>query len=310
MNTPQNPGRRNNDQPPTPDPAGLEIARAVQDATQHATVILFGSRASGDHRPDSDVDLLLIADGPQAARDATAAVNRWLHSNKPPLDVNFRTMTSHEFQIRRRLGQSLAGQAARHGVNPMGERLEYSSDYDSHDEEIWQETRGWLERSEEHLQDYNEREDANHWNLKVMGYEAQQAVEHAMKGVLEAHGDQGRFRHDISRMWDYIEDNIPWRDDLEGAQGKQAIRELIDHVTFQDSISGQTFNWLTAFAEGYRYEIVPRDRTWDERKELQLLVNRAVAALEDEALHRRGAVRENLFPNVKPWERAQNPTEQ
>ena len=102
-------------------------------------------------------------------------------------------MTLEEFDRKRRLGQSLAGQASRHGVNAMGERLEYNPHDDPHEEEIWQETRGWLERSEEHRQDYNEREDANHWNLKALGYEAQQAVEHAMKGLLAAHDDQSRF---------------------------------------------------------------------------------------------------------------------
>ena len=124
-----------------------------------------------------------------------------------------------------------------------------------------------------------------------------------MKGLLEAHDDQGRFRHDISRMWDYIDTNIQWSNDQEGLQSKQTVRELIDHITFQDSTSGENLNWLTAFAEGYRYEIVPRERTWEERKELQYLVKRAVTALADQALHRRGAVRENLFPNGKPWER-------
>ena len=43
------------------DAIGLAVARAAQEAAPHATVILFGSRARGDHRPDSDVDLMVIA---------------------------------------------------------------------------------------------------------------------------------------------------------------------------------------------------------------------------------------------------------
>lgn len=44
------------------DPFGLKIAAAAQANDPDATVILFGSRARGDHRPDSDVDLLVVWD--------------------------------------------------------------------------------------------------------------------------------------------------------------------------------------------------------------------------------------------------------
>ena len=46
--------------PTTPDPVGLAVALAAQKAVEPNTVILFGSRARGDHRPESDVDLLVI----------------------------------------------------------------------------------------------------------------------------------------------------------------------------------------------------------------------------------------------------------
>ena len=44
----------------TPDPKALGLAHLVQEAVSPDTVILFGSRARGDHRPDSDMDLMLI----------------------------------------------------------------------------------------------------------------------------------------------------------------------------------------------------------------------------------------------------------
>ena len=65
----------------------------------------------------------------------------------------------------------------------------------------------------------------------------------------------------------------------------------------------QLFNWLTAYAEGYRYEIVPKKRNQEERKNLQYFVNRAVAALREEALYQRGATQKDLFPQGKPWGR-------
>jgi len=43
------------------DEAALsEIVRRLVQAVDPDRIILFGSRARGDHRPDSDVDLLLI----------------------------------------------------------------------------------------------------------------------------------------------------------------------------------------------------------------------------------------------------------
>ena len=37
-----------------------EIVRRVVEAAHPEKIVLFGSRARGDHRPDSDVDLLII----------------------------------------------------------------------------------------------------------------------------------------------------------------------------------------------------------------------------------------------------------
>ena len=281
----------------------MAVAREVQKAVAPATVILYGSRAAGDHRPDSDVDLMIIAPNHGAAGSATADANRWLSTAGPGLDVNITTLTQEKFDSRRRLGHSLARQASRHGVNPMGEKIEYSPQYNPHESEIWAETRTWLERGQEHLQDYNEQEDADHWNMKSAGYEAQQATEKAMKGLLAAHDDHSRFRHDLSSMWDYIDTTL-WRNYEDGQRSNQAVRDLLKHVTFPNSDKPrETLNWLTAYAEGYRYEIIPKERNREERKDLQYFVNRAVAALREEALYRRGATQEDLFPQGKPWER-------
>lgn len=45
--------------PCTPDPAAIELARRTREDEELNTLILFGSRARGDHREDSNVDLLI-----------------------------------------------------------------------------------------------------------------------------------------------------------------------------------------------------------------------------------------------------------
>ena len=51
-----------------------DIVRCLVDAIDPDRIILFGSRARGDHRPDSDVDLIVIkaSDDPPGRRDVRA----------------------------------------------------------------------------------------------------------------------------------------------------------------------------------------------------------------------------------------------
>ncbi len=59
-----------------PDPHALNIATIVQRAVAPDIVILFGSRATGRHREDSDVDMLVIApDEAKPANPAGPAIN-------------------------------------------------------------------------------------------------------------------------------------------------------------------------------------------------------------------------------------------
>ena len=42
----------------------VEIVRRIRSVANPQEIVLFGSRARGDHRPDSDIDLLVIEDSP------------------------------------------------------------------------------------------------------------------------------------------------------------------------------------------------------------------------------------------------------
>ena len=61
-----------------PDPLGLAIARDMQQRLHPAEVILQGSRAAGDHRPDSDVDLMAVLPDEAGVKKADEILRRLL----------------------------------------------------------------------------------------------------------------------------------------------------------------------------------------------------------------------------------------
>jgi len=68
--------------------SGLEqlVARIVEIA-QPTHVYLFGSRARGDARPDSDYDFLVIEDRPVHTRRESTRIRRHLRGFAVPIDV-------------------------------------------------------------------------------------------------------------------------------------------------------------------------------------------------------------------------------
>ena len=106
------------------DPKAKAVAQAVYDAVHPVAVILFGSRARGDYREDSDVDLLVItANGNDGADwrgryvDACAAAHEKAEAVYGfPMGVDVVDMPASKFADCRRAKNHVAGQAVRDGV--------------------------------------------------------------------------------------------------------------------------------------------------------------------------------------------------
>lgn len=69
------------------DPVLDEMVRRIVSGFDPVRIILFGSRARGDHRPDSDYDLLVILDEVPSKHDARVEIRRVLSDVHAAKDI-------------------------------------------------------------------------------------------------------------------------------------------------------------------------------------------------------------------------------
>ena len=289
------------------DPVGLALARAAQEAAAQDVVILFGSRARGDHRESSDVDLLVVAGDGNTARAGLAArsgVEKYIEATGVYVPADVISMTKEEFARLRLAKQHIAGQAWTQGVAMAPERLESTSNepddgYPAH----WPATKQRLFNADEHAHAFNEMVDENHWNQRIVGFLAQQAVENALKGWLSAIDDDRNWDHNLDRLWQGILDKEDWTNPGP-ERARESVETLLEHTRYPDpQVSGGIGNWLTNYAAAYRYGGTSYRMTQSERLELQKMVNDAMTAIVDRIHALSGTTEADVYPDgLKPWE--------
>ena len=288
-----------------PDPLGLAVAQEMQERLRPAEVILLGSRAAGDHRPDSDVDLMAVCPGEDAAREVNRTVRELLEGKHGAPVVNVTTVTKGEFVRTAPLGQSHAGQAVRHGVTPHGKPLDYRPERGPEPEEIRREATFWLVLAELHLGAFSRTEGTWLAGSHIPALDAQTALERTFKGLLAAGNDGTRFRRDATLMWRHIKDTGPITDQ----KGAEAVENLL--AATMEPEGGCS---LARFTEAWRRGGVVPDPTEAERQALTLRLAPAANALVAEALARAGATRDDMeqernrrrgaagrFPGRRKW---------
>ena len=288
-----------------PDQHALNVARAVQEAVASATVILFGSRAKNRHRENSDIDLLIVTDDgnpPGAEIRARNTAYAYLKANPPGLAVDVFSMTRGEFDRCRRANQHIAGQAARYGVVMNGENLDYSSDCQDSYPAHWPETRQRLENVEEYLHQFNQMIDESHWNQRLLGFIAQQAVENALKGWLSARNDARTYNRELTGLWKDIVNVEDWSNPNMD-QLHQAVANLFACIHYNDpDRPGEESDWLTKYAVTYRYGRASHRMTRDQRITLHQAMNDALAAVMDRIHTTSGTSSSDLWrEGPKPW---------
>ena len=239
--------------PKTPDPLGLAVAHAAQKAAEPNIVILFGSRARGDHRPNSDVDLLVIYQGNSAIPEARIkrAVNEYFELHPPQRRVDIITMDNDQFEYARRSKNHVAGQALRDGIIMSDEGLDFSNRYQDDYPDSWPDVKERITATYRQLNSFEILINHPDGAQEDYGFHAQQAVENGMKAWLSAADIDYRTNHDLQEAADYIL-NDPAESQTLAAQ---QLRLLMDYTNIEEPRHpGEYDNWLTKYAVTYRYE--------------------------------------------------------
>ena len=237
----------------TPDPLGLAVARAAQQAAEPNTVILFGSRARGDHRQNSDVDLLVICQSNSAVSTASIkrAAKEYFELHPPQRGVDIITMNKEKFEYARRSKNHVAGQALRDGIIMSGERLDFSNRYEDDYPDSWPDVKDRISATYRQLNSLEILFNHPGGAQEDYGFHAQQAVENGMKAWLSAADIGYRLNHDLQEAAELIL-NDPTESQTLAAQ---QLRLLIDYTTFEEPDHPSKYdNWLTKYAVTYRYE--------------------------------------------------------
>ena len=176
-----------------PDPDAMIVVRDVFDRVKPVQAILFGSRARGDYLTDSDIDIAIITADPVPeerrldidgiAERAAAA----LHPDAPATDVSFLTVA--ELLAGRVKKNTLANSIAKEG-KPIMDGIPAVHDTGNQEEPVnWDDVEARVRSAQEAVTDLEVLATDNRSSDRMMGYTAQQALEHAYKALVAAHGE-------------------------------------------------------------------------------------------------------------------------
>ena len=231
------------------DPRAEQVARVVHDALNPVQTILFGSRARGDYRRYSDIDIFIITGSetePDYRKYAKSVAERARQELLPDADrADVVCWTLEKFLQSRCLKNNLANYVAREGLPIMPpEQTGYSSEYGA--EAIdWNNVRSRIRDAIGNADTLQNALDINRANEKALGHIAQQALEHGYKALLGVNG----------HMYP-----VGWQGrDLDGLVA--LVRERLG-LAPDFPIPGEEYGYLSEFAGGavYAYDLPPLHR--------------------------------------------------
>ena len=199
------------------DPRALSVARAVHQRERPQATILFGSRARGDYEERrSDIDIMLVQpevpDGEYkgSVEEWAEGVVRATYGRRVPVQLVW--MSEERFRDGQRYINHVATQALFDGVIMTQDPEEYHN-RDADDEETeyeydWTPYDERMRHAEAHLLAFEQMVDLDNIDLLV-GQQAQNALEYAMKALLEAHSARYQRTHNIGDLLGRVRDVDP-----------------------------------------------------------------------------------------------------
>lgn len=151
-------------------------------------IFLFGSRARGDGREESDIDLLVVLERIEDRRETRDALQNALA--RMPVSVDVFAADSDELA---RTGDSVGS-----FVYPVLREGEVVYGVDDRDEHVW------LRYATEDLQTAERLLEGQGFALRWACYLAQQAAEKAIKAALVSAGIRFPFIHDLAKLRDLV----------------------------------------------------------------------------------------------------------
>ncbi len=190
------------------DPRAVAVARTIHRREQPELTILFGSRARGDYRePYSDIDIMLVQPAiPNTERKEaaeSAALKAAEAEYQRPVETQLIWRTVEEFRFNRRYRNSLETRAVHDGVIMPRNSEEYGSC--RYEDESTESAYDWkiyelrLRHAEVHLTGFQDAATLGRDDL-LQGQQAQNALEHGMKALLEALQAPYRHNHNLGHL--------------------------------------------------------------------------------------------------------------
>lgn len=210
------------------------VARVVAQAARPLSLYLFGSRARGDYRPDSDIDLLMVMRrpcNPQTYGQADVDARRVIRSvYGRALDLDLLAQTQRKCLTMAYARNHVVRQARREGVLMYGEPL---PPYDENEPtENWPDVLERMRTAQSALSAMACLLNGNPSSERWFGFMGHQALENALKGYLAALDLRYDRTHSLLELMEPVD---AWSDSA-----------------FQKP-SAQWLKWLNRYAVEYRY---------------------------------------------------------
>ncbi len=210
------------------------VAQAIAEAARPLSLYLFGSRARGDYRPDSDIDLLLVTSNAcnmQSYAHACQAARRALRTAYGrALNLDLLPLTQAECLTMARARNHVVRQARREGVLMYGASL---PPYDENEPaENWPDALERMEAAQSALDtmpDLFDNPAADRW----FGFLGRQALENALQGYLAVLDVQYDYTHNLLALIDQV--------------------NAADYALGDDAPLPDWLEWLNFYAVKYRY---------------------------------------------------------